>query len=297
VISIASPLITRIALCVVSDQSGDRTIEEETRMLRSLNNLIGSAILATDGEIGDVEEFYFDDEQWAVRDIVINTGSWLSGRQSMISPFSVRKVDRDNRKLHVNLTKTQLENSPNVDTQKPVSREVEAAHLDYYGFPYYWGGPFLWGAGEYPDLTTQQSAWATAPMANSTTAHTTPFGPAAAVLAASANTHLRSTQEVSSYHIAATDGEIGHVDDFIIDEDSWTIRYIAIDTRNWLPGKKVLVSPRWISSIDWAQSKVHVNLSREGVKQSPEYDSSKSISYDYETLLHRHYGQPGYWLN
>jgi uncharacterized protein YrrD len=253
-------------------------------MLCSLNDLKGFDILATDGEIGNVEEFYYDDEQWAVRYIVVNTGSRLSGRQVLISPFSVTQVDRDNRKLHLDLTRERVEKSPNIDTHKPVSRQMEADQIGYYGYPYYWEGPFLWGAGEYPDLATQQSAWGTAPTATATTESL-------------ASVHLRSTDEVTGYHIAATDGEIGHVEDFILEDDSWTIRYLSIDTRNWLPGKKVLVSPRWISIMDWAQGKVHVNLSREGVKQSPEYVSSELISREHETQLYRNYGQTGYWLN
>lgn len=273
-------------------------------MLCSMNDLKGFDILATDGEIGDVGGFYFDDEQWAVRYIVVNNGSWLSGRQVLISPFSVTQVDRDNRKLHLHLTQDQVEKSPNIDTHKPVSRQMEAAHSDYYGYPYYWGSPFLWGAEERPVLASQRSATARyTATARPTVKAVTPNGrPATAGTAAktrviSEEVHLCSTQEVAGYHIAATDGEIGHVEDFILEDDCWAIRYLAIDTRNWLPGKKVIVSPQWISLIDWAQRKVHVNLSREGVKQSPEYDSSKLISREYETQLYRHHDQTGYWLN
>jgi sporulation protein YlmC with PRC-barrel domain len=279
-------------------------------MLRSVNDLKGFEIVATDGEIGDVEQFYFDDERWTLRYIVVNTGNWLSGRQVLISPFSVMHVsplsvmhvDREHSKLQVNLTKSQVEKSPNIDTHKPVSRQMEAAHADYYGYPYYWGSPFLWGAEELPVLASRRSATAMA----TATAHptktgvttdgrTTTAGTAADMRVISEDVHLRSTQEVASYHIAATDGEIGHVEDFILDVDSWTIRYLAIDTRNWLPGKKVIVSPQWIAAIDWAQGKVHIDLSREGVKQSPEYDSSTLISREYEEQLYQHYRQPGYW--
>ena len=252
-------------------------------MLRSVNELKGFAIVATDGKIGDVEQFYFDDEQWAVRYIVVNTGNWLSGRQVLISPFSVVKVDRENSLLQLDLTKSQVENSPDIDTHKPVSRQMEATHSDYYGNPRYWGSPFLWGPEEYP--ATPQSI----PMTATATA-------TAPMLAAAEDIHLRSTEEVSSYHIAATDGDLGHVEDFIIEDNSWVIRYLAIDTRNWLPGRKVMVAPQWIASIDWAQGKVHVNLSCEGIKQSPEYDSAKLLSREYEMQLYRHYHQPGYWL-
>lgn len=266
-------------------------------MLRSVNDLKGFEIVATDGEIGNVEQFYFDDGRWTLRYIVVNTGSWLSGRQVLISPFSVMHVDREQRKLQVTLTKSQVEKSPNIDTHKPVTRQMEAAHSDYYGYSYYWGSPFLWGAGEYPVMAAQQpiSMAAATSVSGVTTRPTNSL--ATQVQVNSEDIHLRSTQEVSSYHIAATDGEIGHVKDFIIEDDSWVIRYLTIDTRNWLPGKKVMISPQWIASIDWAQAKVHVNLSCEGVKQSPEYDNSKLISREYETKLYQHYRQPGYWLD
>ena len=273
-------------------------------MLRSVNDLKDFEIVATDGEIGTVEQFYFDVERWAVRYIVVNTGNWLSGRQVLISPFSVTQVDRELRKLHVTLTKSQVERSPNIDTHKPVSRQMEAAHSDYYGYPYYWGSPFLWGAEELPVLASRGSAAAMgAGTAHRAKADATATGRAADDVTTaempvlSGDVHLRSTQEVASYHIAANDGEIGHVEDFIVEDDSWTIRYLAIDTRNWVPGKKVIVSPQWISSIDWPQGKVHVYLSREGVKQSPTYDSSQLLSRDYEEQLYGHYGQTGYWLN
>ena len=168
---------------------------------------------------------------------------------------------------------------------------MEATYADYYGYPYYWGSPFLWGAEERPALVAQQSTMTAATVDGCLTTAVT----AATAPVISGDVHLRNTEEVSSYHIAATDGEIGRVEDFIVEDDSWTIRYLAIDTRNWWPGRKVMVSPQWIAAIDWAQAKVHVNLSRHGIKQSPEYDSSKLISREYETQLYRHYGQTGYW--
>ena len=109
--------------------------------------------------------------------------------------------------------------------------------------------------------------------------------------------HLRSTHDVSGYHIQAADGEIGHVEDFIIDDETWAIRYLVIDTRNWWPGKKVLVSPQWIERVSWDESKVFVNLSRETIKQSPEYTEESLLTRDYETGLHRHYNRQGYWVD
>lgn len=274
-------------------------------MLRSVNDLNGFKIAALDGEIGNVEEFYFDDERWALRYIVVNTGTWLAGKQVLVSPFSVMQVEQGNRQLHVALTKSQVEKSPDIDTRKPVSRQLEAHYADYYGYPYYWGSPLLWGEEERPTLAAQQSLAATAsPVAPdaagagcSTTTGPSPGKGATVRVIVSEDVHLRSTQEVSVYSIAATDGEIGTVYDFIVDDESWAIRYLAIDTHKWWPGKKVMIAPQWIASIDWAQAKVHLKLTREGIKQSPTYDSSKLLSREYEEQLYEHHGQPGYWLN
>ena len=111
------------------------------------------------------------------------------------------------------------------------------------------------------------------------------------------DSHLRSTIEVNSYNIQASDGEIGHVEDFIIDDETWAIRYLVIDTHNWWPGKKVLVSPQWIERVSWSDSKVFVNLSRESIKNSPEYTEESLITRDYETILYQHYKRQGYWVD
>ncbi len=260
-------------------------------MLRSINELKGYDLVAVDGEIGSVEQFYFDDERWALRYVVVNTGGWLSGRQVLISPFSVTEIDRDDRKLYITLTKNQVEQSPNIDTHKPVSRQMEAAYSDFYGYPYYWGSPFLWGADERPILSLQRTATVMSASVEPVTV-VTETGQLV-----TEDVHLRSTEEVSSYNISATDSDIGHVEDFIVEDDNWKIRYLAIDTTNWWPGKKVIVSPQWISSIDWAMNKVNINLTCEEIKESPAYDISKVLSRDYERELHRHYGQPAYWTD
>ena len=252
-------------------------------MLRSVNDLKGLKLRATDGEIGNVDQFYFDDETWTIRYLVVNTGSWLVGRMVLISPISLGKVDWSAEQLEVTLTKKQVENSPNIDTHKPVSRQHEAEFLGYYGYPFYWGGTDLWGPVLHPaDLSERTTATA-----------------AEAPLKAkedSIDRHLRSTNEVSGYHIQAVDGEIGHVEDFLVDEETWSIRYMVVDTRNWWPGKKVLVSPQWIESISWEESKVHVDLSRETIKDGPEYDESAPVTRQYESELHDIHSRPGYWL-
>jgi len=113
----------------------------------------------------------------------------------------------------------------------------------------------------------------------------------------STDSHLRSAEGVTGYHVQATDGEIGHLDGFVVDNETWAIRYIEVATRNWLPGKKVLLAPGWIEKVSWTDSKVYVGLSREAIKEAPEYLESRSITREYESRLYDHYGRPPYWLH
>jgi hypothetical protein len=256
-------------------------------MLHSLTELEGCALGATDGEIGSVDEVYFDDARWGIRYLVVDTGGWLSGREVLISPHSIRGADWSERIIKVDLTRKQVEESPDIDTDKPVSRQQEIAYLGYYGYPWYWSGPSLWGLGAYPLGNVP-------PMI--------PIDPAARELQAridqereAADHHLRSSAEMTGYSIRATDDDIGDVHDFLFDDANWAIRYMIVDTGDWWPGKKVLVSPQWIDHIDWPLREVFVKLTSAAVKASPEYDPSNPPTRDYETELHRHYGQPGYW--
>jgi hypothetical protein len=254
-------------------------------MLRNVNHLKGFAIRATDGEIGTVEQFYFDDESWAIRYLVVNTAGWLSGRLVLVSPIALRQTEWQSKRLDVALTKKQIEDSPSIDTHKPVSRQHEALYMGYYGYPYYWSGPYLWGRASYPaGLTVRKEAVTQAEALQARAGKE------------SADSHLRSTNEVIGYHIEAADGEIGHMADFIIDDETWAIRYLEVDTRNWWPGKKVLVSPQWIEQVSWPVSKIFVHLSRETIKNGPEYFESMPITREYENRLYSYYGRPAYWL-
>ena len=180
------------------------------------------------------------------------------------------------------LTKKQVENSPDIDTHQPVSRQHEAEYHGYYGYPYYWGGPYLWGSGFYPT-----------DLANSAASSVEVFD---RIRKESKDSHLQTTEAVTGYHIEAGNGEIGHVVGFIVDDKAWAIRYIEVATRNWWPGKKVLVSPAWIERVSWEDSKVYIGFSREAIKNGPEYVESMPISREYENQLHVHYGWPPYWL-
>jgi uncharacterized protein YrrD len=249
-------------------------------MLYTAKAIKGYKLDGLDGEIGKVKEFYFDDRHWTIRYLVADTGSWLTGRQVLISPYALVAVNPDlfKQQIEIDLTKKQIEDSPPLDSDKPVSRQFEEEYYSYYGWPMYWGGSDSWGND--PFLVRDREKWRPSAKGEKAWDH-----------------HLRSTREVSGYHIQATDGDIGHVEDFIFDDETWTIRYLIVNTQNWWPGKKVLVSPLWIERVSWGQSKVFVNLSREAIKQSPQYSEEFLLTRDYETELHQHYGRKVYWVD
>ena len=246
-------------------------------MKRNLKGLTGFSMGAVDGEIGSVKEFYFDDETWTIRYLVVETGSWLSGRKVLISPFALKSADMDKEIIPVNLTREQIKNSPDVDTEKTVSRQEELNLYNHYGWPYddpagtgFYGG---WGFGGMVEARI-------------------PFDDQIAIQKDKEfpkNPHLRGTKEVKGYTIHAVDGEIGEVEDFIVDDSSWRIHFMVLDTGKWLPGKKVLISPKWIREIKWATSEVFVDLSVDAIKNSPEYDHSLTFPENYETTLYDYY--------
>jgi hypothetical protein len=237
----------------------------------------GYKLDSLEGEIGTVKNFYFDDHHWVIRYLVADTGNWLTGRQVLISPYALAAVNKEEQNIAVDLTKKQIEDSPSLDSDKLVSRQFEEAYYGYYGWPMYWGGPYMWGS--FPKIVRDGKK------RSESTQGGKDWDPC-----------LRSTHAVSGHHVQAADGEIRHVQDFIIDDETWAIRYLIIDTRKWWSGKRVLVSPQWIERVSWNESKVFVNLSRESVRQSPEYTEESLITRDYETGLHRHYNRHEYWV-
>jgi hypothetical protein len=252
-------------------------------MLVNATHLKGLEIRATDGELGTVDQFYFDDETWAVRYLTVETGGWLGGRQVLISPISIVHADWNAKRLNVALTTAQVANSPDINTHQPISRQLEAEYFGYYGYPCYWSGPYLWGPEFYPMGVARPTAASPQAAAHS-------FGEE------STDSHLRSADAVKGYYVDATDGEIGHVDGFVVDDEAWAIRYIEVATRNWWPGKKALVSPTWIERVSWTDSKVYVGLTRGVIRDSPDYLESVAITREYEDLLYSHYGWTPYWL-
>ncbi len=239
-------------------------------MLKGVREYLNFRIRAKDGDIGKILDFYFDDARWVLRYLIADTGTWLPGRQVLISTaaFSGRP-DIVHREFPVELDKDTVLNSPDVDADKPVSRQKEIELNKYYRWPMYWNATAQ-------DLT-----------AMGVVPEPVPVFPERE----SGDSHLRSVREVDRYHIQAENGSIGHVLDFIVDDEKWAIHYLEIDTGNWLPGKKVLISPAWIKMINWNESRVYVNLTREAVGTSPAYDLHQPITQDYEDKLHKHYGR------
>jgi sporulation protein YlmC with PRC-barrel domain len=228
-------------------------------MLRSIKQLYGDKLGASDGEIGHVKDFYFDDQNWAVRYLIADTGSWLPGRQVLISPHSLSHLDQAGKVLRVNLTRRQIEDSPSIESQKPVSRQYEEEYYRHYGWPYYWHGDGLWGMSGFPILELP-----TKPLpSESATANGSQ--------SERADTHLRSTQAVNGYHIQASDGIIGHVCDFMMDAQSWAIRQLVIKTGHRFSGKEVQIPTRKVDRISYEESKVFVNLTKEAVEQNPSH--------------------------
>jgi hypothetical protein len=240
---------------------------------------------ATDGEIGHVTDFFFDDEAWVIRYLVVETGSWLMSRKVLISPFSVMQADWMHKRLPVRINRNQVKNSPDIDTEKPVSRQHEMSYSDYYGYPYYWGGSGFWGDGlDFPVVASGGDGLSAMEVAK-----------IAAAQHANDDPHLRSCNSVIGHHIHARDGDIGHVQGMLVDEDSWALRYLVVDTTNWWGGHQVLISPNWIEAISWTDSNVFVNLNRQAIKGSPCFDSTAELNRQHEMDLYKHYQRPIYW--
>lgn len=235
-------------------------------MLHSLKTLDGFSLAATDGEIGRVRDVLFDDEKWTVRYFEVDTGGWLSGRNVLLSPVSVKAIDWHGERLLLDLTRSQVENSPGLDAAVPVSRQHELALSRHYGLPYYWSGPYLWGYTALPLLVdpipwnASTDQWAGQPVDEAL---------------ADGDPHLRGKDEVLGYAIEAEDGAMGHVEDFLFDEASWRIGLMVIDTRDWWPGRHVLVPPERIVSVSWEEKSVRVRATRAELEDAPEYDSRR----------------------
>jgi hypothetical protein len=228
-------------------------------MLQSIKQLHGNKLGASDGDIGHVKDFYFDDQSWVVRYLVADTGSWLPGRQVLLSPHAFGSLHQDGKALQVKLTRKKIKESPAIESHKPVSRQHEEEYHRYYGWPAYWLGDGMWGMGGASILETPQK---------------TPQGESSAANGSqpkNADAHLRSTQAVSGYHVQATDGIIGHVCDFMMDDKSWVIGQLVVKTGNRFTGNEVLIPTDKVDRISYDDSTVFVKLTKEAIEKSPAY--------------------------
>ena len=244
-------------------------------MLRNTKDIENYAIGATDGNVGQLKDFYFDDHAWVIRYLVVDTGSWLSSRKVLISPISIHDPDWGARTLPVAITREQVRNSPDIDTDRPVSRQHEMQYLGYYGYSPYWGGTGPWGAGMYPYGMYPGRAgfgWDGAGREEVNDE----YARVEQARQQDDDPNLRSCNAVIGYHIHATDGEIGHVQGMLIDEDTWA-RYIVVNTSNWWLGHQVLIAPQWIKDVSWPDKRVSVDLTRASVKDAPPYDSDSGV--------------------
>ncbi|MBN1475198.1 PRC-barrel domain containing protein [Candidatus Sumerlaeota bacterium] len=244
-------------------------------MLRSLSEMRGYSILATDGHIGKAHDFLFDSLTWTLRYLVVKTGPWLLERRVLISPVALGDPDWTKREFPVNLTRDQVKSAPEIDLDKPVSLQRQVDLHTHHRWPLYMPAPLVGGGGVPP-------AAPVIPMGEPESQEK---------VKERGDPDLRSHREVTGYHISAIDGEIGHVEDFIADDSQWCLRHMVIDTRNWLPGRKVLIPTDWVEDVDWEERTVHVSLDRETIRSSPEFDPSLPVSPEHDKQLRDHCGR------
>jgi hypothetical protein len=221
-------------------------------MLQSIQQLYDEKLGALDGEIGRIKDFYFSDQSWVVRYLVADTGTWLASRQVLLSPHAIGKLYEDGKVMPVNLTRGQVENSPAIDAHKPVSRQFEEEYHRYYGWPYYWEGDGLWGGMRSFPILEEPPKFLPGEKAAATNPSHKP-----------ADAHLRSTQAVKGYHLQTNDGIVGHVCDFMMDNESWAIAQIVVKTGHRFTGKEVMMPVSQVDRISYEESTVFVNLTKE----------------------------------
>lgn len=238
------------------------------RQLYKLVDLRGYMLQASDGEIGKINELYFDVEHWVVRYFIVHMGGWVLGREVLIAPYLITELDVQNRLIETRLTCEQVKRSPLFDIDKPVSRQYEIEYCRYYGTKPYW---------EMENLSRDPVSPYILPHQGSAKVPELP--------------HIRTSKEVRGNRIHASDGELGKVDDFIFDDRDWKIHYLVVNTSKWPLGKKVLIAIAWVNSFDWAASEITVDLDGDIIQSAPPYDASQLIDHDYEISLFKHYGR------
>jgi hypothetical protein len=244
-------------------------------MLRHTSDITGYTIGASDGQIGSVVDILFDDRRWLVRWLVVDVGHILPGRKVLLPPTVLGHVNHIGHQFSVQLTMQQVKDSPDIDTDKSVSRQMEGRVYDYYGWNPYWNmGAYTGGYGY--DGGMMMSPGQGYPPVDE---NPRPLG----------DQGLRSLKEVKGYHMHTSEGEIGHLADVLVEDADWTLRYLVVDTGNWWPGRKVLISPASVRSVDWSERLLNLTISRQTVKDSPAYDDAVTVDRAYEDRYHAYY--------
>jgi uncharacterized protein YrrD len=236
-------------------------------MLRSASELKGYPLEASDGAIGKINDCLFDDGTWKLRWLVVETGSWLTGREVLIHPSSITAIDDQLQTLAVELTQQKVKDSPETSHDRPVSRRMERSLYGYYGWPAYVGCNF-YGAGAIASPFSARPYFGGVGMGEADAQDPSDDD---------ADPHLRSLAEVVGYHIHARDGEIGHIEDLIIDDQRWYVSSLVIDTANWWAGQQVLVSPQVVRDIRWGERQMQVELTRDQIKASPPRETLNTL--------------------
>ncbi len=252
-------------------------------MIRYTSVLTGAKISASDGELGHVEELYFDDETWTVRYLVIDTAPLFFGKKVLISPFAVTNVDWKEGTVELDLTQQQMKESPEINTTLPVSREKELMLSKHYGWPPYWAGDGLWGFGADPANTMMIMKKIEKERQEKTEAENLEPG----------ENHLRSSKEVSAYSVQAGDEEVGSVADFAVDEQTWKIRYVLVKTGTLFNQDTTAIASEWIESVNWRNASISVRIDPELIRSAPEIIPPDPIKEEYEKKLHDHYRKSG----
>ncbi len=255
-------------------------------MLLNLSSIRKHSVVASDGTIGTVSDMLFDDASWLVRWLVVDTGHWLSDRKVLLPPSALGHAAPSDKTFPVRLTRAEVEASPELDTHRPVSRLFETSTYDYYGWSPYWGtgyypgGYAMFGLRDYGMMEMRSDPEVQRRVED------------LARREQNSEPHLRSAEAVTSYHIHATDGEIGHLSDIILEDTDWSIRFLVVDTSNWWAGEKVLISPRAATDIRWTERLIYLNVDRQKVKDSPRYDPAQTVDRDCEKQMAEHYAAP-----
>ena len=234
----------------------------------SIKHLYGSGLNATDGEIGHIKDFYFDDQAWFVRYVVVDTGTWLTGRRVLLAPNAFTNLEQVGAFHDVNLTRQQIADSPPLATHKPVSRQFQEEYYRYYGWPDYGNGNGLSGLLPLPISEPISEDHSNTPNYRDVPSPQSP------------DAHLRSTQALNNYHIETHDGPIGHVTDFIFDRKNWSISHLVIETGQWLCSKEIVISPKQIERISYNESKIFVRVTREAILKAPEFHNPSGANKD-----------------